>query len=69
MEKGKNGKKVMQCENANAMRKCGKNSHRIASLNKFKKTEKLIDQSLFCNRIRIALPALPPQPHTRKLAD
>jgi hypothetical protein len=30
MEKGKNGKKVMQCENANAMRKCGKSSHRIA---------------------------------------
>ncbi len=47
-----------------AMRKCECDakmrkkfaSHR--SLNKFKKTGKLIDRSLFRNRIRIALPAL-----------
>jgi hypothetical protein len=50
--------KAMQCENANAMRKCEKNSHRIASLKNGGKTGKLIDRSLFRNRIRIALPAL-----------
>jgi hypothetical protein len=57
-KKGKNGKKAIQCENANAMRKCEKNSHRIASLKNGGETGKLIDRSLFRNRIRIALPAL-----------
>jgi hypothetical protein len=50
MYNGKNVKKAMKCECDAKMRK---NSHRIA-----KKTGKLINQSLFCNRIRIALPAL-----------
>jgi hypothetical protein len=41
----------MRCDNA-------KKSHRIAFFLKKKKTGKIIDRSLFCIHIRIALPAL-----------
>jgi hypothetical protein len=59
MYNGKNVKKSDEMRKCECNAKMRKNSHRIASLKNGEKTRKLIDRSLFRNRIRIALPALP----------